>query len=106
MASRTKQLWQYFHYVRPGAQRVGAVSRSGSVRPVAFTNPGGGMAVVIHVDAAGSYSVAGLRPGNYEVTFTNWSGTRVSLPSVTATTGGQVTVSPTQTGILTLSRVP
>ncbi len=105
MGSRTKQLWQYFHYVRPGAQRVGATSQSGSVRPVAFTNPGGGMAVVLHVDAAGSYTVAGLRPGSYEVTFTNGSGTRTTLPSVTATAGGQVTVAPSQTGILTLSRI-
>ncbi len=104
--SRTKLLRQYFQYVRRGAQRVQAASTSSGLRPVAFLNPGGGMAVVLHVDAAGSYSIGGLRTGNYEVTFTNNSGSRSTLPSVTATSGGTVTVSPTTTGVLTLSRVP
>jgi len=64
------------------------------------------MAVVLHIDAAGSYSVAGLRPGTYTVEITSNAGVRSSLPSVTATVGGSVTVAPTSTGVLTLSKVP
>ncbi|MGD9524096.1 MAG: hypothetical protein AB7V35_09515 [Gemmatimonadales bacterium] len=104
MGSRTKLLRQYFKYVPFGSQRVRATSTSSNVRPVAFTTPGGGMAVVIHVDAAGSYSVAGMRPGTYSVTMTTGSGTLIQLPAVTATSGGSVTIVPTQTGVLTLSR--
>ena len=106
IASRTKQLRQYFRYVRFGAQRVAATSISGGVRPVAFTNPGGGMAVVLHVDAAGSYTVAGIRPGTYAVELTNGAGTRSTLPNVTATGSNAVTVAPSQTGVLTLYRLP
>lgn len=106
MGSRTKLLRQYFRYVPFGAQRVAATSASGGVRPVAFLNPNGGMAVVLHIDATGSYSVAGLRPGTYTVEITSTSGTRTSLPTVTATPGGSVSVSPATTGVLTLSRVP
>lgn len=106
IASRTKQLRQYFRYVRAGAQRVAATSQSSGVRPVAFTNPGGGMAVVLHVDAVGSYTVAGMRPGTYGVELTNWAGTRSTLPNVTATGGTAVTVAPSQTGVLTLYRLP
>jgi hypothetical protein len=106
IASRTKQLRQYFRYVRFGAQRVAATSISSGVRPVAFTNPGGGMAVVLHVDAAGSYSVSGIRPGTYAVELTNGAGTRSTLPNVTATGSNSVTVAPSQTGVLTLYRLP
>jgi hypothetical protein len=104
MGSRTKQLRQYFRYVPLGAQRVRATSSSGGVRPVAFVNPGGGMAVVLHVDAAGSYSVGGIRPGSYGVELTTTGGTRIQLPAVSATAGGTVSVTPTQTGVLTLYR--
>ena len=106
MGSRTKLLRQYFRYVRSGAQRVEATSASGSIRPVAFTNPGGGMAVVLHVDAAGTYSVAGIRPGTYGVELTTLGGTRMPLPTVTATSGAAITVAPPQTGVLTLYRLP
>jgi hypothetical protein len=106
LASRTKQLRQYFRYIRMGAQRVAATSISAGVRPVAFTNPGGGMAVVLHVDVAGSYTVSGLRPGTYGVEITTWGGTRSTLANVTATGSNAVTISPSQTGVLTLYRLP
>lgn len=106
MGSRTRLLRQYFRYVREGARRVAATSTSNGVRPVAFTNPGGGMAVVLHIDAAGSYTVSGIRPGSYGAEFTSSSGARTQLPNVTATSGATVTVAPTQTGVLTLYRLP
>jgi hypothetical protein len=62
------------------------------------------MAVLLHVDAPGTYSVSGLRPGSYQVEMTTGSGTLVSMPGVTAVAGGSVSVSPTQTGVLTLYR--
>ncbi|MBK9550565.1 MAG: hypothetical protein IPO52_16075 [Gemmatimonadetes bacterium] len=67
MGNLTHALRQYFRYVRSGAYRVSATSLSGSVRPVAFTNPGAGMAVVLHVDAPGTYTVGGMRVGTYGV---------------------------------------
>lgn len=106
MGALTKSLRQYFRYVRAGATRVAATSLSGSVRPVAFTNPGAGMAVVLHIDAPGTYTVGGMRVGTYGVEMTNSSGTRSTLPSVTATANGTVSISPTQSGVLTLYRTP
>ena len=104
--SRTHALRQYFRYVRAGAYRVAATSLNSSVRPVAFVNPGASMAVVLHIDAPGTYSVGGLRPGSYQVEMTNGAGTLVSMGSVTSVAGGSVTISPTQTGVLTLYRGP
>lgn len=64
------------------------------------------MAVVLHIDAPGTYTVGGMRVGTYGVEMTNSSGTRSTLPSVTATANGTVSISPTQSGVLTLYRTP
>lgn len=106
MGSRTRQLRQYFRYVPNGARRVAASSSNANIRPVAFLNPNGGMAVVLHVGAAGTYTVAGMRPGTYNVEITNNAGTRSTLPAVTLAAGGSVSISPTAAGVLTLYRMP
>lgn len=104
MGSRTPALRQYFRYVRMGAQRVGAVSSTGITRPVAFTNPGGGMAVVLHLDSPGDVVVNGMRPGVYGVEMTTPAGVTIQLPDVNTQGTGSARVSPTQLGVLTLYR--
>ncbi|MCK5252461.1 MAG: hypothetical protein KAQ96_05905, partial [Thermoplasmata archaeon] len=51
MGWRTKFLRQYFHYVRPGATRVGATTDEAGYDPVAFINPDGSHIVVVNAEA-------------------------------------------------------
>jgi GNAT superfamily N-acetyltransferase len=70
LAPRSRLLRQVFHYVRPEAQRVGAVSDRPTTRPVAFQNRDGSWVVVARTAAAESLEVAGLPPGRYAATWT------------------------------------
>lgn len=104
MASRTRALRQYFRYVRLGARRVQATSSAGDVRPVAFTNVGGGPVVVIHADGAETYAIRGLRPGRYAVTSSN-AGTPV-IGQGTAGLDGELRFAAPVGGVLTVSWFP
>ena len=64
---RTEALRQYFRHVRAGAYRLGAVSDTPRVRPVAFTNPDGRAVVVLHLERREVITLKGLPPGRYFV---------------------------------------
>ena len=66
-------LRQYFVHVRPGAQRIGAASTSGRVRPLAFINTDGRYAVIAKTSGAAELEVAGLPPRQYAVEYTTGS---------------------------------
>ncbi len=83
MGARTGPLRQYFHYVRRGAHRIAATSDNADVRPVGFTNPGGGPVVVVHAKGAETLAVRGLRPGRYLITNSN----PAAVLATTATVG-------------------
>lgn len=104
MGSRTYGLRQYFKYVRLGARRVQAGSSTGGVRPVAFTNVGGGPVVVIHADGAETYAIRGLRPGRYDVTSSSQSSPVIGQG--TAGIDGELRFATTVTGVLTVSWRP
>ena len=106
LGSRTRFLRQYFRYVAPGSQRIGARSLSPSFRPVAFLHPDRGLVVVIHVDQGGTLIVRGLRPGAYGASITTGSATGAELPSQTAGSAGTVTFFAPDPGILTIYRRP
>jgi hypothetical protein len=102
--STTWPLRQYFRYIRPGDVRLGASSRNAGTEPVAFRRPDGGMTVVANIAGAADVTIAGLRPGRYQVSWSTrdqpgWTGPVVVVaagaPLVTALpAAGTLTVSP------------
>jgi hypothetical protein len=104
LGNRTRGLRQYFKYVRLGARRVQASSSTGGVRPVAFTNVGGGPVVVLHADGAETYAIRGLRPGRYEVTSS--SDAHPVIGQATVGLDGELRFATTVTGVLTAAWAP
>lgn len=104
VASRSRYLRQYFHYIRLGAQRVGTASDNPEVRPLAFVNPDGRSAVVIHADRAGDLFVRGLRPGTYGTSATTTSATWTELGDQVVGASGTITVTVPAAGVLTVYR--
>ena len=104
MGSRTRALRQYFRHVRFGAFRVQATSDRAAVRPVGFTNVGGGPVVVLHVDAAQTFAIEGLRPGTYRITSSSPSAETIG--DVTAGADGVVRFASSVTGIITVAFRP
>jgi len=105
MASRTKFLRQYFHYVRPGATRVGATTDENGYDPVAFINPDGSHVVVVNVEADSTIIVNGLPAARYGVTYTTSSAFDVALPDATVGTGGSVMASIPAAGVMTIYEI-
>lgn len=102
MGDRTRYLRQYFHYVRFGARRVAATSNNGEVRPVAFQNVDGRMAVVMHVNGDFTIELAGLRAGTYGASITNKSSTGAELPESVVGTNGRLRITAPSDGVLTV----
>lgn len=103
MGSLTGPLRQYFRYVRHGAHRVGATSDKSGVRPVGFTNPGGGPVVVLHASGVETFAITGLRPGRYEVSSSNSAAVLPTNPMVGSDGELRFTAIP---GIITVSYLP
>ncbi len=102
MASRARYLSQYFKYVREGAQRVQATTSANGVTPVAFVNPTGKMVMVANVSGSRSFTVGGLAPGTYDITYTTAGALQASGGSVTIGAGESVPVSVPGTGVVTV----
>ena len=69
MGSRTPFLRQYFKYVRRGATRINSLSSDRSLDPLAFVNEDGKQVIVIKAEGRTAFSVEGLAPGSYEVSY-------------------------------------
>lgn len=104
MGSRTPALRQYFRYVRLGAHRVKATSDNGAVRPVGFTNVGGGPVMVLHVSSPQVAAIRGIRPGSYSVTTSDPG--HANLGTVTATTQGLQVTLPVSDAVVTVAWTP
>ena len=70
MGSRTRFLAQYFRYVRRGAVRVEASSQDSQLDPLAFVNADGRFVVVIKARAGRQFTISGLPPGSYAISYT------------------------------------
>jgi hypothetical protein len=102
--SRTPYLRQYFHYVRPGAQRIGAASRVAALDPLAFVNRDGRWVVVVKCDRPASFRIGGLPEGRYGVSHTTEAGSvEVSPVPVTANDIARLTIP--GAGVLTLHQL-
>jgi len=102
VGSRTRYLRHYFHYVRMGAQRLGAQSASSNVRVVAFDNVDKNLVVVLHADRPGRVEVRGLRPGRYGASATTRSVTWAELGTQVVEAGGTLTVTIPAAGVVTV----
>ena len=105
IGSRTPGLSQYYKYVRRGATRIAATSADANVRPVAFINPDGSYAVVVHADASGTYTVSPVPAGSYYVTRSSASAARTPLGIVTVGGDGIASLALNSGDIATLAPI-
>lgn len=103
IGSRTRFLQQYFRDVRFGAVRHEAVSTSPTFQPLAFRNTTGRWVVVVKADAGGSFTVAGLPAGSYQLTYTTATALRAALPDATIGAGQPVITTIPARGVLTIT---
>lgn len=105
IGSRTPGLAQYYKHVRRGATRIAATSGTANVRPVAFINPDGRYAVVLHADASGTYTVGPVPAGSYYVTRSSTTAARTPLGIVTVGGSGRATLALNSGDIATLAPI-
>lgn len=102
-ASRTRYLWNYMRFIRPGAVRVAAAAGAG-VEPVAFRRPEGGFVAVANVPRAVTLEVRGLPAGAWRAVATH-AGTRAD--TIVRTAGdGTLTVRVVAAGVVTVLPAP
>jgi hypothetical protein len=104
LSESARSLRQYFRYVRLGAVRVAASSESPTVRPVAFRNTNGGMAVILHLATGGDLVVRGLPSGSYGASLTGGDRTGQELGVFSTSANGEVHFSVPFPGVATLYR--
>lgn len=102
MNNRTKFFRQYFKWVRPGAERIGASSSSGSFAPLAFVNADGSNVVVVKASSGGSFRIDGLPAGRYVTHYTTGSQTDVLGPETDVAAGTGLSTSIPASGVLTV----
>ncbi len=102
MGARTRFLRQYFHFVRPGAQRIDAASDNSAFDPLAFVNRDGGNVVVIRADAAGSIAVGGLPAAMYAASYTTNGEYNVTASGKAVAAGQTLSVSIPAAGVITI----
>ena len=100
--SRTPFLWQYFRYIRNGAQRIAASTSDANVVPIAFLNANGKYVVVVNAAAQASFTIGDLPAGVYGITFATDSESNGSLPDVSMATGQKLPATIPARGVLTV----
>jgi hypothetical protein len=98
----TRFLRQYFQFVRPGAQRIDAVTAKPAFDPVAFVHPNGRYVVVVKAASGGNFTVEGLPAGRYGITYTTESEFDVDLPDVQLAASESLPASIPAAGALTI----
>lgn len=81
VSHHTKFFRQYYQQVRRGAVRIGATSNDAHFDPLAFRNVDGRYAVVVKADAGGAFTIAGLPPGVYGVSYTASTAGTADIPN-------------------------
>lgn len=97
----TKQLTQYFKYVRRGAVRIAAASANANYEPVAFQNSNGKQVVVVRTNAGATFTVGGLTAGTYGVMYTV-NNTTTNGADIVIASGQNASASIPGLGIITL----
>jgi hypothetical protein len=92
---------RYFRFIRRGAVRIGARSKTTDVHPLAFINPDGRHVVVATTTRAAELTVAGLPAGRYAITCTTEK-VDVELPAVMVSAAGVLTAAIPGAGVITV----
>ena len=99
---KNRTVRQYTKFVRPGAQRIDAVSQNPALAPLAFINANGGYVVVVKASASGSFSISGLPAGTYGIVYTTASDYNVNLSNMTIAAGQTLSTSIPDDGVITI----
>ncbi len=102
MGSKTKFLTQYFKFIRAGSRRIQALSGNQNFDPLGFVNANGKYVVVVKAGSGGSFSIQGLPPGTYGVTYTTANEYGVALPDASVTPGQALSASIPAFGVITI----
>lgn len=100
--AKTQFMRQYYRFVRPGAIRIGAVSREEPFDPLAFINQDGGYVVVVKCNVGGAFSIGSLPGGTYGISYTTAGQFGVELPDPTIRSGQALQASILAAGVLTV----
>ncbi len=98
----TRFLRQYFLFVRAGATRIGAHSSRAALAPLAFVNADSTTVVVIKAGRGSAFTVRGLPPATYGITYTTESEYDARAADVTIATGATLSSRIPAAGVLTI----
>ena len=101
MAPRTRELAQYFRFVRAGAVRIDATSNDVDKKAVAFKNVNGMHVAIVQSKDAGQISVKGLPAGTYGVRYTTAEETGRDLAAMNINAGEPLTMRLPAKGVVT-----
>lgn len=102
MATRTRELAQYFRFVRAGAVRIGATSNDVDNKAVAFKNANGTHVVIVQGNRPATISVAGLPAGAYGVRYTTAAETGRDLAAIRVEADQALTTQLPAKGVITV----
>lgn len=98
---------QFSAYIRPGDQRIGAVSSDIRLAaPVAFAGPDGALVIVIRASAAGQAEIPGLPEGKYHVSYAVQSGSGMIEQPFAVIEGTPLIVDLPAAGVVTVTSRP
>jgi hypothetical protein len=102
----TRYIPEYLRHLRRGARRVASTEAHGSIGlALAWVRPDGKHVVTVRSTAAiGSFTIAGLPAGTYDVSETTAAVERQAGTPVVVTNGGTATVSASAAGVISLVR--
>jgi len=107
-SERAKYFRQYFHYIRRGAVRVGAQTADRALDPLAFINADGLAVVVVKASRGRRFSIAGVPPGRYGITYTTGPNDHsvdqaaVPLPDIVIAPGQSLDTAIPDRGVITV----
>lgn len=101
ITSNVRYMPQYSRTVHRGAVRH-EVSPGQGLTPFAFRNPQGDWTVVVRTGGASQFTVGGISSGSYEVFYTTDNQYLVSLPDITTSAEGLLSVNMPAGGVITL----
>lgn len=101
MTPKARRLAQYFHFVRMGAVRIGAITDSAFAGPVAFKNPDGSHIVIVRTTQATDLVIKGMPSGRYGVRVTTDKAGKKEYEPVSITPGASLTFPMPDKGVIT-----
>ncbi|MEQ1857316.1 MAG: Ig-like domain-containing protein [Longimicrobiales bacterium] len=102
VASRTGYLRQYFKYLKSGATRIRSTSSDGALDPLAFVAPDGKYTLVVKATTSKTFTIGGLPPGVYGVSYATAAGYGISAPDVNLAAGTALSATIPAAGVITI----